>query len=241
MNNSFDYIDDYFGNLLKGEEKKAFEQRCVSDEAFAEEVAAYISLRDGLKEQLSRQKKAEFTELYHELSQEQNKIRRINLRPIAYLAAASVLLFIGWFIFFREPNPKNLAREYAAANFSTLGLNMGSSDNLQKGITAYNAKQFDEASRLFQSALEQDNNNAKAAEYLGLSHLANKQYNEALKDFDHLAAMPLYTNPGLFYKALTLMERSEGTDLKVAKDVLQRVVNKNLYGHQQASNWIKKL
>jgi hypothetical protein len=241
MNNSFDYIDDYFGNLLKGEEKKAFEQRCLSDEAFAEEVAAYISLRDGLKEQLNRQKKAEFTDLYNELSQQQHMVRRINLRPFAYLAAASVLLFIGWFIFFMKPNPKTLAIQYAAANFNTLGLNMSSSDNLQAGISAYNAKQYGQAEHYFQTYLEQHQTDFKALEYLGLTHLAMKQYDQALKDFDHLAAMPLYTNPGLFYKALTLMERSEGTDLEDAKSILQQVAKRNLYGHKQASNWIKKL
>jgi hypothetical protein len=241
MDNSFNYIDNYFAALLTNDEKKAFEQRCLTDDAFAAEVAAYISLRDGLKDQLNRQKKDEFTELHHQLSAEQKKIRRINLRPIAYLAAASVLLFIGWFLFFREPNPQKLAVQYAAANLNTLGLNMGSSDNLQAGISAYNAKQYTLAERLFQSASEQQKTDSKAIEYLGLTHLAIKQYDQALKDFDHLAAMPLYSNPGLFYKALTLMERSEGTDMENAKTILQEVATKNLYGNKDARIWIKKL
>jgi tetratricopeptide (TPR) repeat protein len=241
MNNSFDYIDDYFSALLSDEEKKVFEQRCLSDNAFAEEVAAYISLRDGLKDQLNQQKKDEFTELYHQLSADQKKVRRINLRPLAYLAAASVLLFIGWFLFFREPGPKKLADQYAAANLNTLGLNMGSSDNLQAGITAYNAKQYAQAEDLFQSASERQRSDFKAIEYLGLTHLAMKHYEQALKDFDRLSAMSLYSNPGLFYKALTLMERSEGTDLENAKKILQEVINKNLYGNKEARTWITKL
>lgn len=241
MDNSFNYIDDYFNTLLSDEEKKVFEQRCLSDNAFAEEVAAYISLRDGLKDQLNRQKKEEFNEMYHQLSADQKKVRRINLKPLAYLAAASVLLFIGWFLFFREPGPKNLADQYAVANLSTLGLNMGSSDDLQAGISAYNAKQYAQAEHLFQSASQRQKTDFKAIEYLGLTHLAMKQYTQALKDFDHLSAIPLYSNPGLFYKALTLMERSEGTDLENAKKILQEVVNKNLYGNKEARNWIKKL
>lgn len=241
MDNSFNYIDDYFGALLSDEEKKVFEQRCLSDNAFAEEVAAYISLRDGLKDQLNKQKKNEFTELYHQLSANQKKVRRINLGPLVYIAAASVLLFIGWFFFLKEPNTKKLADQYAAANLNTLGLNMGSSDNLQAGISAYNAKQYAQAERLFHSASEQQKTDFKAVEYLGLTHLAMKQYDLALKDFDHLSAMPLYTNPGLFYKALTLMERSEGTDPENAKKILQEVASKNLYGNKEARNWIKKL
>lgn len=52
--------------------------------------------------------------------------------------------------------------------------------------------------------------------------------------------MPLYTNPGPFYKAVTLMLRSEGNDKQQAKKILQQIINKNLYGDREAKNWIKQ-
>jgi tetratricopeptide (TPR) repeat protein len=118
---------------------------------------------------------------------------------------------------------------------------MGKADSLQAGISAYNAKQYVQAEHIFQSAYERHHADFEAVEYLGLTHLAMEQYDQALKDFDHLSVMQLYSNPGLFYKALTLMKRSKGTDLKTAKQMLQEVINKNLYGNKEARNWIKKL
>lgn len=242
MNNSLDYIDDYFGGLLTEEEKKAFERRCLSDDAFAEEVASYVSLRNGLKDQLNEQKKKEFTELYHQLSADKPRAGKvINLRILGYAVAASLLLFIGWFLFYQQVGPKKLANQYIAANLNSLGLNMGKSDSLQAGISAYNAKQYAQAAHIFQSARDRRPTDFEAVEYLGLTRLATKQYDEALKDFDQLAAMPLYSNPGLFYKALTLMKRSEGSDLKKAKQILQQVISKNLYGNKEARKWITKL
>jgi TolA-binding protein len=242
MNNSFDYIDDYFAGSLTEAERKVFEQRCLSDDAFAEEVASYVSLRNGLKDQLDQQKKKEFTELYHQLSADNRKAGKvINLKVAGYAAAASLLLFIGWFLFYQQPGPKKLANLYITTNLSSLGLNMGKPDSLQAGISAYNAKQYVQAEHIFQSANERHPTDFKAVEYLGLTRLAMKKYDQALKDFDHLSAMPLYSNPGLFYKALTLMKRSEGTDLQTAKQILQQVINQNLYGNKEARNWIKQL
>lgn len=242
MNNSFDYIDDYFCGLLTDAEKNVFEQRCLSDGAFAEEVASYVSLRDGLNDQLNERKKKEFTELYHQLSAHNRKTGKvINLRILSYAVAASLLLFVGWFLFFQQTGPKKLASQYITTNLSSLGLNMGKADSLQAGISAYNEKQYLRAEHIFRSAYQQRPSDSKAIEYLGLTHLAMEHYDQALKDFDQLSAMQLYSNPGLFYKALTLMKRSEGSDLKTAKQILQQVINKNLYGNKEARNWVKQI
>lgn len=240
MNNSFDYIDDYFGGLLTEEEKKAFERRCLSDDAFAEEVASYVSLRNGLKDQLNAQKKKEFTELYRQLSADNSTAGKvINLRILSYAVAASLLLFIGWFLFYQQPGPKKLANQYIAANLSSLGLNMGKSDSLQAGISAYNSKSFSEAERIFKSIASKKEANPEALEDLGLTYLAMGRYDEALKSFDKLSVMSLHINRGPFYKAITLMARSKGTDNQQAKKILQEIINKNLYGQQHARNWVK--
>jgi anti-sigma factor RsiW len=50
MSDTLDYIDDYFNGKLTPAEKRAFENKCEVDPAFAEEVAFVISVRDGLKQ-----------------------------------------------------------------------------------------------------------------------------------------------------------------------------------------------
>ncbi|MDN3549544.1 hypothetical protein [Mucilaginibacter aquaedulcis] len=239
MNNSLNLIDNYFTGALTDEERKGFEQRCLTDGAFANEVASYISVRDGLNAHLQQQKKEEFARLYEQLSATPKPAKIVTFKRIAFLAAACILLIIGWFAFLQPPTPQKIADKYIASNLNTLGLNMGSSDSLQAGIAAYNAKSYEKAEDFFAPLTFKPETAPEALKYLGLTHLAVKQYEEALKNFDHLSAMPLYTNPGQFYKALTLMARSQGSDTKQAKEILQHVINNNLYGSQEARNWIK--
>jgi hypothetical protein len=239
MNNSLNLIDDYFTGMLTDDERRNFEKRCLADSAFSKEVANYISLRDVLNAHLQQQKREEFAQLYQQLSSTAKPTKIITFKRMAFLAAACILLIIGWFAFFQSPSPQKIADKYIAANLNTLGLNMGSSDSLQAGIAAYNSKSYARAEELFVPLTTKAETAPEAIKYLGLTHLAIKQYDEALKNFDQLSAMPLYTNPGQFYKALTLMARSEESDTKQAKEILQHIINKNLYGNQEARNWIK--
>lgn len=227
--------------MLTDDEKRDFEQRCLTDNVFSKEVASYISIRDGLNAHLQQQKKEEFEQLYQQLSTAEKPAKIITLKRVAFLAAACVLLIIGWFAFLKSPSPQKIANKYIAANLNTLGLNMGSSDSLQAGIAAYNSKSYTRAEDLFVPLTVKAETAPEAIKYLGLTHLAIKQYDEAIKNFDQLSAMPLYTNPGQFYKALTLMARSQESDTKQAKEILQHIIDKNLYGNQEARNWIKQL
>lgn len=245
MNSTLNFIDDYFTGSLNDDEKRDFERRCAADPDFAKEVAEYITIRDGLKQQLQQKRKEEFEKLRQELvvtskiSAKPSNI--ITLRRISYLAAASVLVILGWFAFFNQNNPQTIADKYIAANFTRLSLNMGASDSLQTGVSAYNSKSYADAERLFKPLANKQNANPDAIEDLGLTYLAMKQYDEALKNFDQLSAMSLHINKGQFYKAVTLMARSKGTDSQQAKQILQEIIDKNLYGEQEARNWIKQI
>jgi tetratricopeptide (TPR) repeat protein len=240
MSDSINYIDNYFTGALSDIEKSDFEKRCAADQSFAKEVAEYISMRDAINEYLKQQKREDFATQHQELSTPTNSTKIIVLKRIAYLAAACILLTIGWFSFLRHSKSQLIAANYISENLNTLGLNMGVSDSLQMGITAYNSKSYTEAERLFKPLTHRPATAPEAIKYLGLTYLADKQYDAALKNFDQLASMSLHINPGLFYKVLTLMERSEGTDRLQAKKILQQIIDKKLYGYQQANNWINQ-
>ncbi|HEY2580801.1 MAG TPA: tetratricopeptide repeat protein [Mucilaginibacter sp.] len=241
MNTTLNYIDDYFTGALNDDEKRDFERRCASDPDFAKEVAEYITIRDGLKSELQQKRKEEFEKLRKELSVPAKPSNIITLRRISYLVAASILLILGWFAFFNRSNPQSTADKYIAANLTTLRLNMGVSDSLQMGMSAYNSKSFADAEYIFKSLASKQEANPDALEDLGLTYLATKQYDEALKSFDQLSAVTLHINKGQFYKALTLMARSKGTDNQQAKQILQEIIDKNLYGNEDARNWIKQI
>jgi tetratricopeptide (TPR) repeat protein len=241
MNSSLNYIDDYFTGVLNTDEKAVFEQRCLSDHAFAKEVAEYISIRDGVRAHLQQQKKNEFAQLCQELMASQKPARIVVFKRIAYLAAACVLLFTGWFTLLKPASSQKIADTYISGHLNTLGLNMGGTDSLQAGITAYNSGSYAVAENLFKPLINKPETAPEAIKYLGITYLAMKQYDAALKNFNTLSAMSLYTNPGKLYMALTLMARSTGTDQQRAKEILQEIITKNLYGNQEARIWIKQL
>lgn len=245
MSNPFENIEAYFAGSLSAAEKEAFENRCVSDPAFAEDVAFYVSLRDSAKQELQQQKRAGFAALRNQLAAaKRDKSIVVRLRPFIAVAAACLLLFFVWNMFFSNPSPQALAAGYIEKNFTTLGITMGndSANQLQAGIAAYNAKNFGAAEKIFQSLQRSTPQQAEAVTYLGMLYLVTHKYSKALAQFDTLSQNgQLYANPGPFYKALTLMKRSGSGDKEAARTLLQTVVEKGLPGAAEAKTWLKDL
>lgn len=181
MSDVLNYIDDYFTGMLDENEKRVFEQRCITDETFAKEVAEYISIRDGIAASLKKQKKEDLDNLYQELSTTAKPFKLMHLKQIVYWAAACILLVLGGVAFFHRPVPQKLAGNYISENLTTLGLNMGASDSLQAGISAYNSKSYPLAVQLFKPLVNKQETAPEAVKYLGLTYLAMRQYNDALK------------------------------------------------------------
>lgn len=248
MIETLEYIDLYFTNQLSAQEKVAFEKRCESDPAFANEVAFYISARSELKNVLIEQKKSEFQELYAGLSARKPSTGIIKrLYPLIAAAAACLILFIGWQVFFNNrpaDAPARIAADYIEKNIRTSGVTMGGSnkDSLETGVAEFNKKNYERAGKIFLSLSSPENRNAEAIKYLGFVYLVNKDYDKAISQFDTLAQQTdLYANPGLFYKALVLMKRSGKGDISGAKLILKEVIEKNLPGNKEAKEWLDKM
>lgn len=68
------------------------------------------------------------------------------------------------------------------------------------------------------------------------------QYDKASAYFEVLQYFTaLHANPGLFYRALTLIERDQPGDISQAKPILQAVVSRGLEGKETASDWLKNM
>jgi tetratricopeptide (TPR) repeat protein len=63
MNYDLEYIDDYFQKVLSEEQRNEFDSRCVSDEAFAKEVAIYVAMREALRQNFEEEKKKHWSKL----------------------------------------------------------------------------------------------------------------------------------------------------------------------------------
>jgi tetratricopeptide (TPR) repeat protein len=243
MSEDLEYIERYFlGNLSAGE-KEIFEKRCEDDPDFAREVGLYITMRAGLKQTLIDEKKEEFRKLYHNSDSKPISVLRPSRSGVmwyAVAAAASFLIVLSWVLFLKSDSPKELAEGYVKETFGSLSATMSEgSDSLQLGIEAFNVKDFNKAERIFR-ALSKDKKYAlEATKDLGITFLVRQQYDEALEQFDALTDNDsLYANPGPFYKAVTLMQRSGPGDEEAAKLILQDVVKKQLPGYKVASGWL---
>lgn len=244
MSETVQYIDQYFNGELSAPEKAAFEEKCESDPRFAEDVAFYIQVRSGLKHELHEEKKKLFHEEYVRLSAQQIAKTQSPVRKLfpyfAAAAAACIILFIGWQFFFKTASSEAIADQYINENLQELSIQMGNTrDSLEKGVAAYNDKNYKLAESIFTVLAS---NNAEARKYLGMTYLVTGDYNKAINQFETLAKnTELYANPGLFYQAVSLMKRNAYGDKAHAKKLLEEVIQKDLPGKKESEEWIKKL
>ena len=160
----------------------------------------------------------------------------------AVAAAASLLIFLSWMLFLKSDSPKELVNGYVKEDLANLSATMSEgSDSLQQGIAAYNTKDYNKAERIFRALSKDKKYMVEATKDLGLTFLVRQQYDNALEQFEALTDNDsLYANPGPFYKAVTLMQRSGPGDEEAAKLILQDVVKKQLPGHKVASGWLSR-
>ncbi|MFL5810014.1 MAG: tetratricopeptide repeat protein [Flavisolibacter sp.] len=247
MSETLEYIDRYFNGELSLPEKKDFENRCEADPVFAQDVAFYIQVRAGLKTEIYQQKTNQFAEQYTELSTAAPKsthgvIRRM-MPAIAAAAAACLVIFIGWQFFSKEASSQQIAEQYIDKNMKVLSVPMGTTrDSVDLAITAYNDKNYKQAETILQAVASNHPDNAEAVKYLGIVYLVTGNYDQAIIQFETLSKnSQLFANPGLFYKAVSLMKRDKHGDKENAKRLLNEVITNDLQGKKEAEAWVNKL
>ena len=237
-------IESYFSGTLSGGEKQLFEQRIQNDPSFADEVAFYVSAHSILQQRVNEEKKHKFREIYNQ--QKTVAVKTPVIKIWRYVAAAGViivLLVAAWLIRGSGNTPKQLADNYIQQKWESLDVTMsGIQDSLQQGVKLYNAGKLKEALPIFETLALTHAENTDAQKYSGIVYLRLGNYDKALQYFSKIEATPgLYSNPGKFCKAITLLERNNNDDLTRAKQLLHEVVNNNLEGKNEAEEILKKL
>ncbi len=254
MDNS-ELIEDYFTGSQDPVQVRAFETRITTDPAFAEEVAFYLSVHSLAREVYQSEKKQQFRELYQQgqasgISTSKisspltsSKSRTTPVRKIVYyMAAAAAVAGITFGIYnYEQPaSPEQLASKYEKKNLMTQGVTMGSRPNsLQTGLSLYNDGKLEQALKHFEQMSQKDSTDSRAKQYAGLAALRLKDYDKALFYFKQLETFTKqFSNPGLFYEALTHMKRNLPDDADTAKQLLQQVVAKDLDEKETAQEWL---
>lgn len=244
MDGSIDHIDNYFNNALSPEERAAFEQRCLDDERFAEEVAWYIASRQQVQQELDEQRKERWQRLETESRQEQGVAKVVSIKKWLGWAVATACIVAITFMLWTSPenNLRKDAGRYIADNLQTISVSMGKEgDSLQQAINLYNSKEYKKAITIFNWLIKKNPAEVYAIQYRGLSYLMMKNYDAAIADFDALSNhSELTVNPGYFYKAVTLLQRNQPNDAVSARKLLQYIVDEKKEGWKEGEKWLKE-
>jgi tetratricopeptide (TPR) repeat protein len=247
MENYSEYIDDYFNKKLTTEEIKQFEEKIITDQEFAEQVAFYVSAKQMLKEEVIKEKKEWFRQLAGGNKAVMYEFRKAPVKKmwvyrLATAAAVLIIVFMGWSLFFNKSvDTQKLADKYIEQNFKTLPIKMSANeDSLQRGLKLYNDGQLDTSLKIFESILQKDSTNIPAKKDAGIVYLRLGNYNKALLYFQQLEKSSLYANPAALYYALTIMKRNQLGDKEHARQLLQKVVDNDLDGKETAHEWLNK-
>ena len=240
---NLEYIDDFFKSSPTAEQKKEFDQKIISDHAFAENVAIYFSANEAARELVATEKKENFRRLYSQAAPIETVSSKTPVRNLwRYAAAAAILISIVLIktLIFTTDSPAELATKYEVEHFKDLrDLSMGVKDSIQYGLDLYNHGKSSEAIQLFENILSRDNNAMDVRKYAGIIYLETNQYDKALEYFKILSAQKAYYNPGFFYQAITLLKRNAPGDKLQAKALLEKIVSENLDGKKEAQEWLK--
>lgn len=253
MNNKVELIENYLSGNLPPEESALFEKELLADEELKTLFNMYRTIENDMAnaEQYKEQEQA----LKHTLQSLNAKYfkaeapvvqmhKKHNFFRAAMAAAAGlVLILVAYFTFFQSSgNPTKLADKYVKDELTHLSLTMdGVQDSLQVGMAAYNDKDYQKALQIFDGLYKSHPDDSYVLKYKGLAYLLTKNYDKALSSFDELAAKKhLFSNDGLFLKAVTLLERNQAGDKDAAKLLLEQVVNEKTEGNAKAEEWLKK-
>lgn len=246
-------IESYFSGEMSSEEKIRFEAELENDKALDELWRVYRTIDTEMSD----------TEKYsaHEAAL-RDTLQRLNgiyfgsgapvirmssrrqLYRIALSAAVVLILALaGYRLFFQDnANPRQLADRYVKEELQHLSLTMdGAGDSLQQGIAAYNDKAYPKALQLFREVYKAHPDNSDALKYTGITYLVTKEYDKAIACFEALAAKKeLFSNPGRFLKAVTLLQRNRQGDREQAEQLLQQVIDEKADGSKEAARWLRK-
>ena len=125
----------------------------------------------------------------------------------------------------------NVAPEFANNQEQNISANHRKSieytyfDFLEKGLSYFNNKNYDDAIDVFEIILSQYNNDLNAVFYMGLSYYEKHEYAKAIQFFDIAinADINVFYQESLWYKALSY----KNIDKQKYRDILKTIINEN--------------
>ncbi|WP_234735777.1 RNA polymerase sigma factor [Tellurirhabdus bombi] len=233
-------IDDYFADHLSVAERARLETRLQADPILAEKAAFYVQVRQIARSEARARRLAELDEL-------RPRSRKRQL-PIGIYASAIACLFLlaslgQWLSLRKTTTAEALANQFIEQHFDKLSNTLAvQSDSIQTGIRFFSAGKFTEAERIFSNLLEQAPDDENLLKLGGLVSLRAGNHAQAIACFDRLGQRSdSFANQEIFYEAITYLKQGQPNTKNTAKELLQRVIQENLEGKDEAERLLRKL
>jgi len=253
-------IDNYLKGLLSKDEETSFLERLESDIEFKEKFKLEEQLFNALNKDnwsFVERENSEFKEYTKLLKDDdlQNLKKTLantnaefnfkkdlsSRRLFYYLAAASIVLFLGFQFFFNQSiSNQDLYNDYVALNDLPSFVSRGNvSDDLVKAQSLFEDKKYEDALSIFKSQINASANKANVYIYQGIAQTELGQFDEAEKTFNTLInSESLDAEKGYWYKALSLLKADK---VEEAKKLLEYIISKSLHNHKKAKQLLDEL
>lgn len=219
--NEENYIlfDQYLQEELSDAEKITFENELLENQELAAAFAAFKEANEQLEVKFGFEtERNAFVDNLKSISEKQfsaPKTKVVQFKPWMYMAAASVVLLFGVFVFNSNSNPSfNDYNQYENAYFTERGDAVA---NVKQLETAFNDKKYQEAIPLFEALLK-ENKTAELQYFYGVALLETNKTKEAEVVFNELkSGNSIYKNKAIWSLALSKLKQKE---YKVCKEIL---------------------
>jgi len=223
---AFDRIGDYLEGRLSDNQQVAFEAEMARNPKLAEEV----QLEQETRQLLQLHKQAAYKEELQELDARMQRaahLKQFRRRWWGFgVVAASILLALGIWGLWSTYDPYEEAFAPYPDRLTTRS--QQGSYPLNRAMEAYNTGDYRQAIEQFVAV------NATAdpetSLYLGISHLADQNYAEALSALQTLSDTSLYYQPAQWYMALTYGQMGKAAQARL---ILQAIRQQADHAYQQ--------
>ena len=254
-------IEKYLKGLLSKDEEKSFLDRLDSDTDFKEKFLLEQQLFNSLNEdswsfsERDNSQVKEYKRLLEDddLQNLKKTLTRVNSefnskpeksnhrRLFYYVAAASIVMFLGFQFFFNQNiSNQDLYNNYIALDDLPSFVSRGNSvDDLTKAQSLFENKKYKEALIIFNSLKNQGDSDGNMLIYIGVSEMELGEYLDAEQTFNDLTESNLLdAQKGHWYKALLYLKMAK---VDRAKVVLKEIIAKSQFNSNKAKDLLAEL
>jgi len=241
MDETLKQIEKYWAGELTQEEMKAFENKRLTDEAFATEVQLHKDIVGALRLRNNKQLKKRLDEI-HEQEVNTTKTATVRAMPWKYIAAAVIAgLVIALSMLYLQNSSPDFDRLYAN-NFQPYEIDWPTRNAatkqaaiLEQVQSLYTSGQYQALSQLLAvDSLQGVFSTVKFTMLKGISSMEQGQLTAARDYFNQAAANPLVSMDAKWYTALSFLKEGKTADCKAILDTFLADENSDYYAEAKA-------